>query len=137
MVVSNLVNEIVPTGGTGLADNAENAAVTTTDGSATDMLSIAIAEGEMLRVEAWILAYKGTDKRGSWHMGATFYRNPGVNITRENYDTNLDGQLASTAEWTVELAANTSTQKAVVRVTGKAGETVRWEAKVNYSRLTG
>ncbi len=132
MVVSNLVNPVVPSGGTGLADKAQPAARTTTDGSEATILSIAAAEGQAVRVEVWITAQRSDGvESGSWHLAGLFNRHGDVAIVGAIQD--IGSFLTATASWTVDIVADTATQSIDINITGEAGETVNWTAKANYT----
>ena len=132
MTISNIVNPIVPTGGTGLADKAAPAARTTTDGSEATIVSIAVAEGQAVRVEVWITAQRSDGaESGSWHLGGLFNRKGNVALVGSIQD--IASFLSATASWTVDIVADTATQSIDINVTGEAGEIVNWRAKANYT----
>ncbi len=133
MVVSNLVNPIVPTGGTGLADHVQPAAVTTTDATVTDAIAVAMAAGQTMTIRAQITGRNTNGLSVGYTISATFKRDSGGNVTIVGQQLNEAVHFDDGAAWTAALVADTATQSVDVRVTGEIGVTINWNIKVNYS----
>ena len=137
MAISNMTNPIFPLGGTGLHERASTGAVTTTDATETDIATIPVAEGETVGVDALITARSSDgSEHGKWQLSGLFYRNSGSNVTVEGVIQNVAAHLSATSVAATDLVADTSNQTIDVRVTGEAGKTLNWTAKVNYTPET-
>ena len=108
----------------------------TTDATVTDIDSLAVAEGEMFKVETEVVGRKsdGTD-RAMYHLEGLFYRNTGGNVTQEGSTTSIT-TIESDATWNCALVADTGNQTIDVQVTGKAATTVNWNSTLKYIKQT-
>lgn len=110
---------------------------TTTNNTATDIVSIPLPAGYQIKITAKVSAIKSDDTvRASWDLGALFYRETGGDVTIEGNMTENDSHQTAGNVYTAELVANTTTQCAVVRCTGATSNTVAWKVHVDYT-ITG
>lgn len=119
---------------TGLTTERYTKNATTADATPIDLDDIAVAEGEVIDVEANVMARKADgSERAIYHLEALFYRNASGNVTREGNTASLFTRR-STPSISVELEPDTGNQTADIRITGLAA-TVKWEARVIVTRL--
>ena len=112
---------------------AQNA-IQTTDATVTDIVSIVLAEGEMISLEARINAYR--DDYTEALVAKVFtgaFREPTGNVTVLN--SNLDIFENSAGAPTVEVAADVVNQTLDIIVTGEVGKNIFWVATYEYNKL--
>ena len=121
-------------GNTGQGENVYNEG-STTDGNAYDLISVPVREDTSVAVKAMITARKSDGTvRASWRISALFYRNTGGDVTLEGNVQVIDAHIPDGCAYEATLAANTTNQSIVVRVTGTATHTVYWAAQQKYIR---
>lgn len=108
------------------------ASVQTTDATATDIATIALAEGEAVTVRGMVVGLKSD---GSAACGgdfrATFRRAAGGNVTLVgSLSANVSEDSAGSPSFTV--VADTTAQTVAIRVTGVAAETWEWQVMYDY-----
>ena len=126
-------------GASGLGAQApiENQIQTTSATEAT-IVELAVAEGQAVRVEAWITArIVGGGKNGSWHLAGLFSREAGGDVAIVGIAQDVASFSDVTVSWAVDVEADTTSQRIDFNVTGATGETVNWTARVNYTVQEG
>jgi hypothetical protein len=123
-------------GSSGLGESRRDSVrVRTTDNTPADLMQIPVNPGEAVRVRVEVLARSTVHEVMCWTISALFYRIGSGNVTREDYDQVESGQQTATSSATASLEADTTTQKADLRVTGETGKTIDWEATATISRV--
>lgn len=119
---------------TGIPSNP--AAVTTTDATVTDLATVAVAEGDLLMVEASVVGRKSDGS--AFYAGkitGSFYRNSAGNVTQLGGAVLTDE--VNDSEWGgIELAADTVNQTVDLTCEGLAGTTIKWQASVKVTKLS-
>lgn len=109
--------------------------VQTTDATVTDLATVAVAAKETYLIEARIVAAKSDDTdRAEYVLSGLFYRQNGGNVTQQGATTSLS-TIESDATWDADLVADSVNQTIDVRVTGKAGTTIKWKAVLKYQKI--
>jgi len=131
MVLSNLTKPVVPSGGPSHRQNLDARKQTTTGGNQT-LISLPVAEGQIIDCEATVLYKVGTTKRGSLKVSGLFYRNPSGDVTLEGIDQQIK---AHTSDMTVNvyLVADTTNQAIIVRGWSEIGQTIEWDPRLSYT----
>ncbi len=111
--------------------------LTTTAVTTTDIASVYLNEGDVVLVEAQVVA-KETDatNRAIYWVAGLFYRNAGGNVTQQGSTAAVITAIESDADWNVTLNADTTAQAADVRVIGKAATNINWRCIVKYIKVT-
>ncbi|HPM40873.1 MAG TPA: hypothetical protein PLY45_00365 [bacterium] len=119
---------------TGVPSNPDP--VTTTDATVTDLATVAVAEGELLMVEASVVGRKSDGS--AFYAGkivGTFYRNTGGDVTQLGGASVTDE--VNDSEWGgIDLAADTVNQTVDLTCEGLAATTISWKASVKVTKLT-
>lgn len=107
----------------------------TTDATVTDIISVYLNEGDVVLIEAQVVA-KETDEtnRALYYREGLFYRNTSGNVTQEGATSSLV-TIESDGAWDLTLNADTTAQAVDIRVTGKASTTINWLAIVKYVKV--
>lgn len=114
---------------------ATSGKVQTTDATITDLLTIAVAQGEAYMVEAMVVARKTDGTQfGAWKIVGLFHRNSASNVTQDGLTSVLMGEVSDT--YSCEFAADTGNQTIDLRVTGKAATTINWSGSCKALRVT-
>lgn len=110
--------------------------VTTTDATATTILSIPLAEGEAVMVCARVLMNRSTAAEGAYfNVEAAFRRASAGNVTQISTTGALVSKEDSSGSPSVAFNANTTSQTVELKVTGEAAKTFYWLANYEYSKL--
>lgn len=110
--------------------------VQTTDATVTDLVAVALAEGEAAIVTAKVIGRKSDGTAfGAWVVTANFHRNAAGNVTLEAA-TSVPYEDNQAAWGGVEWLADTTAQTMDLRVTGLAGTTINWAAQVEVVKTT-
>ncbi len=114
-------------------DNRREVTVQTTDAAATDLLSIPVAEGQVITLRGIVAGGRADEGAAcGGDFSATCRRAAGGSVTLVGA-VNRSVQEDSAGSPTFAVAADTTNQAAVVRVTGVAGETWDWQAFVEWT----
>lgn len=127
------INEdLTPLGG-GL--QIEHTNLQTVGAGANDLHTVSVAEGEVVNIEAMVVARKndGTD-RAALKFTACFYRNAAGNVTQEGANVFLMN-IKSNALWSARFIADVGNQTIDLRIAGVAGDTIEWKAVVKYVKV--
>lgn len=119
---------------TGVPSNPDP--VTTTDATQTDLVSVALAEGDMVMVEASVVGRKSDGS--AFYAGritATFYRNTGGNVTQLG-GASLTDEVNDSSWGGLDAVADTANQTGDIRCTGLAGTTIKWAPIVRVTRVS-
>ncbi len=119
--------------GSGLGQRSKDAEKTTTDATATNIVSIPLAEGQTMSIAAQITGRRTTGLSVGYTISAVFKRNSGGNVTIVGQQLNEAVHYDAGAAWTGALVADTSNQTVDVRVTGEISVTINWKCRVNYT----
>lgn len=111
--------------------------LTTTAVTTTDIASVYLNEGDVVLVEAQVVA-KETDEtnRALYWVAGLFYRNTGGNVTQQGSTAAVITAIESDADWNVTLNADTTAQAADIRVIGKASTNINWRCIVKSIKVT-
>lgn len=119
-----------------LPDTWSAGSVTTTDATVTDVAAVAVAEGEMVMVEASVIGRKSDGSAFySGKIVGTFYRNSGGNVTQIGASS-LTGEVNESSWGGIDLAADTVNQEVDLHVTGLAGTTIAWVASLKVTKVS-
>ena len=112
------------------------AVLTTTGATVTDIASVYLLEGDVVYVEAQVVAAE-TDQsnRALYHRAGLFYRATAGNVTQQGSTTAL-ATIESDADWDLTLNADTTAQATDVRVTGKVATVINWKAIIKYMKVS-
>lgn len=112
------------------------ATVSTTDATVTTLISIPLAEGEVLYIDTHVAAIRSTAaEAGGWHSVAIFRRAAGGNVTQVSTTAALLAKEDSSGTPSVAFNANTTSQTAELRVTGEAAKTFYWVGQYEYFKV--
>ncbi|RJO60820.1 MAG: hypothetical protein C4542_08200 [Dehalococcoidia bacterium] len=125
------------TGASGLGQREKTNEITTTDATATDILSIPLAEGQTMSLEVQITGRR-TDSGNaglsvSYRLAGAFKRNASGNVTQVSLTQSDPVFFDDGAAWDATLNADTTNQTVDVRVTGEIDVTIKWTARANYT----
>ena len=112
--------------------------VQTTDATVTTIVSIPLAQKQMITVQATINGFKSTyDHAAAGTISSSAFRPNGGNITVVGqHQINFASDPTATATVTIVDAVNVGTQSLELHVTGAAGETWNWVVTYSYSYTT-
>lgn len=121
-----------------LPDDWTLGAVTTVDATPTDCGTVAIAEDELISVEATIIGRQSDGSaRAMFVVKGLFYRNAGGSVTQQG-STSVIFEEKSEATWgDIDLVANLGSQTIGINVTGKAATTIKWQSTIKAFVLAG
>lgn len=111
-----------------------DADVRTTDDTLATAIQLAIAEGQMVRVRASVIAQRSDGgKHQTYETSAAFYRNSGGNVTIKGVPQDI---AAHGSDYEIQLVANTSAQTVDLKVQGINPETIDWKCRLLYTIVT-
>lgn len=119
---------------TGIPNNP--AAVTTTDATVTDLATVAVAEGDLLTVEASVVGRKSDGS--AFYAGkitGSFYRNSAGNVTQLG-GASLTDEVNDSGWGGIAMAAHAPSQSVKLTCEGLDGTTIDWKASVKVTKLT-
>lgn len=115
-------------------EKALDANVRTTNDTLTTAIQLAIAEGQMVRVRASVLARMSDgSKHQTFEISGCFYRNSGGDVTIEGVPQDI---AAHGSDYEVDLVVNTSAQTVDLKVQGVSAETIDWKCRLVYTVVT-
>lgn len=119
---------------TGSEDFKLQAAVQTTNATITDLISVALAEGDMISIQARINGFQSdfTDAISGWVYAAA-RRGTGGNVTIVGVP--VINILESDANTDITVTADTIGQNLKIQVTGVAAQNWNWVATYNYHKV--
>jgi hypothetical protein len=118
---------------TGIPDKPSTA--TTTDATVTDLATVAVAEGDVVMVEASVVGRKSDGSAlYSGKIIGTFYRNTGGNVTQVGA-ASLEPEVNESGWGGIDLVADTVAQTVDLRVTGAAA-TIKWVASLKVTKVS-
>lgn len=125
----------VANGYTGSEMHIKQAAVATTNNTATTIAEISLAEGEAVTIFATILAVEDDFSQAiGGHVEATFRRASAGNVTLVgSVDSNLQNDSGGSP--TATLDADTTAQTARIRVTGETAVNYDWVVTYQYHKV--
>lgn len=114
----------------------DTAFTSTTNATATTILSIPVALLSMVNVTARVCGLRSDATEAIRAIVNSGFRRAGAgNVTEIGADTAVASTEDSAGTPTITLVANTTTQAVDVVVTGEASKTIHWEAVVEYQRI--
>ena len=123
------------------ATSGATPAIATASGGTGDSYNgLQIANNQTITYEIVVTARDtSSGARACWNILAMFNRGASASTTTLDYSTGSGAPLGSVgtgaSSWTVTLGVNTTNGTAVVTCTGAAGNTVRWNARVEGSEV--
>lgn len=117
----------------GLGEKSKAGSVTTTDATATDIISIPLSEEQTMSIAAQITGRNTDGLSVGYTISGAFKRDSGGNVTQVGQQLNEAVHYDDGAAWSGTLNADTTNQTVDVRVTGEIGVTIKWTARVNYT----
>jgi len=112
-----------------------NYIVTTTDATATALLSIPLAELEGVVIHGHISGFRSNLTAGLFRsVTCAFRRAAAGNVTSVGAAFGTDVEDSAAAP-TVTVFADTANQRAIIRVTGVVAETWRWEGHLLFTKI--
>lgn len=104
----------------------------TTNATPFDIVSIPLAEGETIAVEATVVCQQDDESdRAYYKVLGCFYRQTAGNVTEQGTN-DLVGSEESDTDWDVNWVADTGTQSVDLQVTGEGLQNINWKAIVRY-----
>jgi len=128
---------LIVTGASGLGQESKIGTVTTTNATATNILSIPLDENKTISLEVQITGRRidsgSVGVSASYKLSGAFKRNAGGNVTQVGTTLAEAVFYDDGAAWDGTLNANTTSQAVDVRVTGTIVSTINWTARANYT----
>jgi hypothetical protein len=104
----------------------------TTDATATVIKSIPVGENKVINIDVDVIANEAGATKATYRLVSSFYRNAAGNVTENGSPVSIKSDEID-GDWACTLVANTTAQSVDVTVTGKAGDTVNWSARITYN----
>ena len=122
--------------GTGTLHNSVGshnmATVATTDATPTQLFTVAMAEGQRLRIEVELEGQEGDTNRLYHKFVGLFYRAAAGNVQQQGVTTDIVAIIQSGAWGGGTLAVDVPNQSVDVFVTGLAATNITWTASITY-----
>lgn len=111
----------------------EQATLTTTDATATQILAKGLAEGQACSVWVYGTCTKSdSTENGSFFATALAYRQASGDTTVEGNQVDVNVTVTAGCTCDLSIAANTSQQELEVKVAGEASSTYYWRVKALF-----